>query len=52
MFALYRELEGSAFLLMHSIRRLGVLRLPPVMEELMRQIYFTGAASAFSTSIT
>ncbi|HVJ09997.1 MAG TPA: ABC transporter permease, partial [Burkholderiales bacterium] len=45
MFALYRELEGSAFLLMHSIRRLGVLRLPPVMEELMRQIYFTGAAA-------
>lgn len=43
MFAVYRELEGTAQLLAHSIRRLGVLRLPPVMEELVRQIYFTGA---------
>ena len=45
MFAVYRELEGSAYLLMHSIRRLGMLRLPPVMEELVRQIYFTGASA-------
>ena len=45
MFAMYRELEGSAYLLMHAIRRLGVLRLPPVAEELVRQIYFTGAAA-------
>jgi phospholipid/cholesterol/gamma-HCH transport system permease protein len=45
MFAVYRELEGSAYLLMHAIRRIGVLRLPPVAEELVRQIYFTGAAA-------
>ena len=45
MLAVYRELEGAAYLLMHAIRRLGVLRLPPVAEELMRQIYFTGAAA-------
>src|ERR671911_1579276 len=45
MFAVYRELEGTAYLLMHAIRRLGVLRLPPVTEELLRQIYFTGAAA-------
>ena len=45
MLAMYRELEGAAYLLMHAIRRLGVLRLPPVAEELMRQIYFTGAAA-------
>jgi phospholipid/cholesterol/gamma-HCH transport system permease protein len=45
MLAVYRELEGTAYLLMHAIRRLGVLRLPPVMEELIRQIYFTGAAA-------
>ena len=43
MFAVYRELEGTAYLVMHAIRRLGMLRLPPVMEEFMRQIYFTGA---------
>ncbi|MGH8692206.1 MAG: ABC transporter permease [Burkholderiales bacterium] len=45
MFAVYRELEGCWYLLMHAIRRLGMLRLPPVMEELVRQIYFTGAAA-------
>ena len=45
MLAMVRELEGAAYLLMHAIRRLGVLRLPPVAEELMRQIYFTGAAA-------
>src|ERR671914_312844 len=45
MYALYRELEGTAYLLTHAIRRLGVLRLPPVTEELMRQIYFTGASA-------
>ena len=45
MLAMVRELEGTAYLLMHAIRRLGVLRLPPVAEELMRQIYFTGAAA-------
>jgi phospholipid/cholesterol/gamma-HCH transport system permease protein len=45
MIAVYRELEGTAYLLLHAIRRLGVLRLPPVMEELMRQIYFSGATA-------
>ncbi len=45
MLAFYRELEGSAYLLRHAMRRLGVLRLPPVMEELVRQIYFTGASA-------
>jgi phospholipid/cholesterol/gamma-HCH transport system permease protein len=30
---------------MHAVRRLGVLRLPPVAEELVRQIYFTGASA-------
>jgi phospholipid/cholesterol/gamma-HCH transport system permease protein len=45
MFAVYRELEGSAYLLAHAIRRIGVLRLPPVAEELVRQIYFTGASA-------
>jgi phospholipid/cholesterol/gamma-HCH transport system permease protein len=45
VFAVARELEGSAHLLMHAIRRIGVLRLPPVAEELVRQIYFTGASA-------
>jgi len=45
MFAVYRELEGTANLLMHAIRRVGMLRLPPVMEELVRQIYFTGSSA-------
>ncbi len=45
MFAVYRELEGTFTLLLHSVLRLGVLRLPPVMEELVRQLYFTGAAA-------
>jgi phospholipid/cholesterol/gamma-HCH transport system permease protein len=45
MLAVYRELEGSAYLLMHAIRRIGVLRVPPVAEELVRQIYFTGASA-------
>ena len=45
MFAVYRELEGSAYLAWHAIRRLGVLRLPPVAEEFVRQIYFTGASA-------
>jgi phospholipid/cholesterol/gamma-HCH transport system permease protein len=45
VFAVVRELEGSAYLLMHAIRRVGVLRLPPVAEELVRQIYFTGASA-------
>ena len=45
MFAFYRELEGTAYLAMHAIRRAGMLRVPPVMEEFMRQVYFTGASA-------
>jgi phospholipid/cholesterol/gamma-HCH transport system permease protein len=45
MFAVYRELEGTAGLLWHTMRRIGMLRVPPVMEELMRQIYFTGTTA-------
>ena len=45
MFAVFRELEGSAYLLLHALRRLAVLRLPPVAEELVRQIYFSGASA-------
>ncbi|HEY6865317.1 MAG TPA: ABC transporter permease [Burkholderiales bacterium] len=45
MFAVYRELEGSTRLAAHVLRRFWVLRFPPVMEELVRQIYFTGASA-------
>jgi phospholipid/cholesterol/gamma-HCH transport system permease protein len=45
MYAVFRELEGATYLLLHAIRRLGVLRLPPVAEELVRQIYFSGASA-------
>ena len=45
MFAFYRELEGTAYLAMHAMRRVGMLRVPPVMEEFMRQVYFTGASA-------
>lgn len=45
MFAVYRELEGTAYLALHAIRRIGMLRVPPVMEEFMRQVYFTGASA-------
>ena len=45
MFAVYRELEGTAYLAIHAIRRLGMLRVPPVMEEFLRQVYFTGASA-------
>ena len=45
MYAVYREVEGTALLLMHAFRRLGVLRLPPVAEEFMRQVYFSGTTA-------
>jgi phospholipid/cholesterol/gamma-HCH transport system permease protein len=45
VYAVFRELEGTTYLLLHAIRRLGVLRLPPVAEELVRQIYFSGASA-------
>jgi phospholipid/cholesterol/gamma-HCH transport system permease protein len=43
--ALYRDFEGGALLFAHVLRRLRVLRLPPVREALWRQIYFTGASA-------
>ena len=45
MFAVYREFEGSMHLAAHVLRRFWVLKFPPVMEELVRQIYFTGASA-------
>jgi phospholipid/cholesterol/gamma-HCH transport system permease protein len=45
MFAFYREFEGSMQLAAHVLRRFWVLGLPPVTEELARQIYFTGASA-------
>ena len=41
----YRTLEGCARIVTHVLRRLNVLRLPPVADELTRQIYFTGASA-------
>lgn len=45
MIGAYRELEGCMQLLGHVLRRLQVLKLPPVAEQLTRQIYFTGASA-------
>jgi phospholipid/cholesterol/gamma-HCH transport system permease protein len=45
MFAVYREFEGSMQLAAHVVRRFWVLKFPPVTEELVRQIYFTGASA-------
>jgi phospholipid/cholesterol/gamma-HCH transport system permease protein len=45
MIGAYREMEGCMKLLGHVLRRLAVLRLPPVAEQLMRQIYFTGVSA-------
>ena len=45
MIGAYRELEGCMHLLGHVLRRLPVLKLPPMAEELTRQIYFTGASA-------
>src|SRR3954471_4680733 len=45
MFAVYRDFEGSMQLAAHVLRRFWVLKFPPVMEELVRQIYFTGASA-------
>jgi len=46
MIRAYRELEGCMQLLGHVLRRLPVLRLPPMAEQLTRQIYLTGASAA------
>ena len=45
MIGAYRELEGCMQLLGHVLRRLTVLRLPPMAEQLTRQIYFSGASA-------
>lgn len=45
MISAYRELEGCMQLLGHVLRRLTVLRLPPMAEQLTRQIYFSGASA-------
>lgn len=46
MIRAYRELEGCMQLLGHVLCRLPVLRLPPMAEQLTRQIYLTGASAA------
>jgi len=43
--AVYREMEGSMQLAAQVLRRFWVLARPPVKEELIRQIYFTGASA-------
>jgi len=45
MIGVYRELARSMRLAAHVLRRFWVLKLPPVAEELARQIYFTGASA-------
>jgi phospholipid/cholesterol/gamma-HCH transport system permease protein len=45
MIGAYRDLEGCIQLLGHVLRRLTVLKLPPMAEQLTRQIYFVGASA-------
>ncbi len=45
MIGAYRDLEGCMQLLGHVLRRLTVFKLPPMAEQLTRQIYFTGASA-------
>jgi phospholipid/cholesterol/gamma-HCH transport system permease protein len=45
MIGAYRDLEGCMQLLGHVLRRLTVFKLPPMAEQLRRQIYFTGASA-------
>lgn len=45
MIGAYRELEGCMQLLGYVLRRLTVLKLPPMAAQLTRQIYFTGASA-------
>ena len=45
MIGVYRELEGSMRLAAHVLRRFWVLKLPPVAEEFLRQVWFTGASA-------
>jgi phospholipid/cholesterol/gamma-HCH transport system permease protein len=51
MIGVYRELEGSMRLAAHVLRRVWVLKLPPVAEELARQIYFTGASATTTIAV-
>jgi len=51
MIGVYRDIEGSMRLAGHVLRRFWVLRLPPVDEELVRQIYFTGASATGSVVV-
>ena len=45
MISAFRELEGCIRVFGQVLRRLQVLSLPPVAEQLTRQIYFTGASA-------
>ena len=45
MIGAYRELEGCMQLLGHVLRRLTVLKLPPMAEQLTLQIYLAGASA-------
>ena len=45
MIGAYREFEGCMQLLGHVLRRLPVLKLPPMAQQLMREIYFTGVSA-------
>ena len=45
MIGVYRELEGCMQLLGHVLRRLPVLKLPPMAQQLTREIYFTGVGA-------
>jgi len=45
MIGAYRELEACMQLLGHVLRRLPVLKLPPMAQQLTREIYFTGVSA-------
>ena len=45
MIGAYRELEGCMQLLGHALLRLRVLKLPPMAQQLTREIYFTGVSA-------
>src|SRR5450756_1272605 len=46
MIGAYREIDLARQLLGQVLRRLTVLKLPPMAEQLTRQIYFSGASAA------
>lgn len=45
MIRAYRDLEGCMQLFGHVLRRLQVLKLPPMAQQLTREIYFTGVSA-------